>query len=309
MKDMRVTVASLRSELVDTEANVDRVRQVCVQAAGEGARLVFLPELMLTGHGGHPRMAENAEPVPDGPLSREVIALSARHGLCVCVGLAERCRGIVYNSQMVADRGEFVGLQRKVNLSGDEYCYFGAGERVEVFDIGDVRFGITICYDNHFPEMGLLHECHDVELVLAPHAARSGTWPSRPTKAFREERIRGQQQSWERTHRTRAVDHNVFVLVNNAVGPSTRGLRGVVANHAGTVMGVAPDGDVFLRTSVTDFVDEVVTVELKAARLRRNHAPSRNRRWDSVLRLLANGVRERRQGATAGPRPPGGTGA
>ena len=304
MKDMRVTVASLRSELVDTEANLDRVRQVCVQAAAERARLVFLPELMLTGHGGHPRMAGNAEPVPDGPLAQAVVQLSARHGLCVCVGLAERCHGIVYNGQMVADRGEYIGLQRKVNLSGDEYCHFGAGERVEVFDIGEVRFGVTICYDNHFPELALLHECHGVELILAPHAGRSGKWPSRPTRAFRLQKIRGQQESWERTHRARAVDHNVFVLVNNAVGPSTRGLRGVVANHAGTVMGVAPDGEVFLRTSATGFVDEVTTVELDAARLRSNHAPSRNRRWDSVLRMLGDGVRERRQLTAGSPQAP-----
>ena len=37
------------------------------------------------------------------------------------------------------DRGAYLGLQRKVNPSGDEYVYFGCGNDVPVFDIGDLR--------------------------------------------------------------------------------------------------------------------------------------------------------------------------
>ena len=59
---------------------------------------------------------------------------------------------------------------------------------------------------------------------------------------------------------------------------------------AGTVMGVAPNGEVLLRTSVTTFEDEIATVTLDADRRGRNHSPTRNRRWDTVLRLLQEGV-------------------
>ena len=68
MQDIRVTVASLRSVLADTAANLQRVKEACARASTDGARMILLPELMLTGHGGHPRMVENAEPVPAGPL-------------------------------------------------------------------------------------------------------------------------------------------------------------------------------------------------------------------------------------------------
>ena len=286
MNDVKVTVASLRSVLLDPQRNLELVRRTCRQAARDGAPLLFLPELMLTGHGGHPKMTENAEPVPDGPLCRAVLELSAEHRLGICVGLAELSHGVVYNSQIVVDRGEYLGLQRKVNLSGDEYCHFGAGEHVEAFDLGDLRFGISICYDNHFPELALIHSLNHVDLILAPHAGRTGEWPKRLTRAFRLERIREQQASWEVTHRAQACHHNVYVLVNNAVGPSTEGLADVVANHAGTVMGVEPGGEVFLRTAVDDFVDEVVTVELKADKRGPNHGPDRNRRLATVVRML-----------------------
>jgi predicted amidohydrolase len=286
MRDTRVTVASLRSVLIGPQENLALVRQAAAQAQIDGARMLFLPELMLTGHGGHPRMAGNAEPVPDGPLAREMLALSAQHNLCICVGMAELSCGMVYNSQIVVDRGRYLGLQRKINLSGDEYLHFGAGEAVPVFDIGDLRLGITICYDNHFPELALLHSLNHVDVILAPHAARTGAWPAELTPEFKASTIAERQRSWEQVHVARALDHNVYVLLNNAVGPATRGLENVVANHAGTVMGVAPDGEVLLRTAVTDFVDEVVTVELKAGKRVVNHGPTRNRRLATVVRLL-----------------------
>jgi predicted amidohydrolase len=290
MRSTQVTLASLRSVLIDPQWNLDQVRGAAAQAHADGARLLVLPELMLTGHGAHQKMTENAEPVPDGPLSQAVLEMSADLDLCICVGVAELADRVVYNSQIVVDRGEYLGLQRKMNLSGDEYCHFGAGDQVEVFDIGDLRFGITICYDNLFPELALLHSLHKVDLVLAPHAARTGEWPQDWTPEFCSRIIKQQQDSWEKVHRARAYDHNVYVLLCNAVGPSTRELEGVVANHAGTVMGVAPDGEVFLRSSASTFEDEIVTVTLDANARIVNHGPTRNRRPDTLMRLLRESI-------------------
>ena len=293
MQDTRVTVASLRSLLIDPQRNLALVKDSCAVAQADDARMLFLPELMLTGHGAHPKMADNADPVPDGPLSQAIVDLSREHNLCICVGIAEWSRNVVYNSQIVVDKGEYLGLQRKMNLSGDEYCYFGAGDRLETFDIGDIRFGIIICYDNHFPELALLHALDRVDLILSPHAARTGVWPDEWTPEFCAETIRKRQDGWEKLYRARASDHNVYVLANNAVGPSTEGLEDVVANHAGTVFGVAPGGEVFLRTSVSTFQDEIATVTLKEAKRARNHSPARNRRPDTVLRLFRERISDR----------------
>lgn len=283
MKDLKVTIASLKSILADPSENLNRVRSVCLTAEQAGARLLFLPELMLTGHGGHPKMYQNAEPVPDGPLCQEIIKLSARHNLCICVGMAELAHDLVYNSQIVVDQGKYLGLQRKINLSGDEYCFFAAGETIARFDIGDVRFGITICYDNHFPEIAVIHSLQHAELVLAPHAARIGTWPEVLSPEFCAGLIAKQQAAWEKVHRARAFDHNAFVLLNNAVGSATAGLENVIANHAGTVMGVDPAGDVFLRTAQTEIAEEVTTVELNGGLRNVNHNMTRNRRLLTVI--------------------------
>ncbi len=294
MKDIKVTVASVNSILIDPNENIKKVEQVCKEAHKAGARLVLLPECMLSGHGGHrPTMEANSEAVPEGPMSRAVLRMSNDYDLCICVGINERADGVIYNSIMVADRGKFLGVQRKINLSSDERRFFADGRKVEVFDIGDIRFGISICYDNNFPELALIHKLHDVDLILAAHASRTGVWPEPLTAEFCTERINAEQRKCEKLFVGNAFLYNIYILATNAVGSATQGIEGVVSNHAGTVFGVDPRGDCFLRTKAKDkIIEEIQTIELKAAKRRFNHHPTRNRDWMKVKVLLNNAFKE-----------------
>ena len=294
MTDAKVTLASLRSGLVDTQRNLQRVRDACARAEADGARVLLCPELQLTGHGAHDLMAQNAEPVPDGPMSREVLALSERHDLCLVVGLAELSGAVVYNTMLVADRGRLVGTQRKIHMSRDEYVYFGCGESVERFDIGELSFGITICYDNNFQELSLAHALHDVDVILAPHAARRGAWPAEPDAEFIRGMIELQQSGWKRMHSARAIEANAYVLICNVVGSAAEGLSGVVANHVGTVLAVAPDGEVLYGTQVDGLEDEIVTLQLSGSAREFNRGPTRSRRWGTSLRILEQAFAYRR---------------
>ena len=286
MNDCRVALAALPSLLADTEQNMRKTEEAIRFAAESSARLLMLPELMLTGHGAHPLMARNAEPVPGGPMSVRVLELSRTYDLCVCVGIAELRGSVVYNSMMVADRGDFLGCQSKLHLSGDEYCHFAPGQTVEVFDIDDLAFGITICYDSRFHELALLHNLNGAEAVLSAHAARFGDMPEPPDSGFMAEQIRRRQESWEMRYAAQAQDYNFFVLLCDAVGPSTAGLEGVVANHAGGTMAIDPAGRVIHRTAKTDFSEELAVVDLHAEALDFNHPPTRNRRLEVVTKLL-----------------------
>jgi predicted amidohydrolase len=81
-------------------------------------------------------MSSNAEPLPDGPLCQAVISMSKELNIAICVGIAELGSDLqVYNSQFVVDRGKFLGVQRKINLSGDEYQLPAA----------DIPCGLVIC--------------------------------------------------------------------------------------------------------------------------------------------------------------------
>ena len=195
---------------------------------------------------------------------------------------------------LVADRGRYLGVQRKIHMSRDEYVYFGCGESVERFDIGELSFGITICYDNNFQELSLAHALHDVDVILAPHAARRGEWPAEPDAGFLRGMIELQQSGWKRQHCARAIEANAYVLICNVVGPATEGLPGVVANHVGTVLAVAPNGDVIHETQVDGLEDEIVTLSLSASAREFNRGPTRSRRWGTSLRILEQAFAYRR---------------
>jgi predicted amidohydrolase len=294
MKDIKVTVAAMHSVLLDPNENVKKVEQACKQARKDGARLLLLPECMLSGHGGHrPTMEANSEAVPEGPMSQAVLKMSKDYDLCICVGINERADGVIYNSVMVADRGKFLGVQRKINLSSDERRFFADGSKVEVFDIGDIRFGISICYDNNFPELALIHKLHDVDLILAAHASRTGDWPEPMTAEFGAKLIKSEQKKDEKLYSGTAYLYNIYILSTNAVGSATEGIEGVVSNHAGTVFGVDPHGEVILRTKAQDeIIEEIQTVELKASKRLFNHHQTRNRDWMKVKSLLNRAFEE-----------------
>jgi len=294
MSDIKVTVAAMHSVLLDPNENLKKVEQAARAAHKAGARLLLLPECMLSGHGGHrPTMEANSEAVPEGPMSRAVLKMSKDYDLCICVGINERADGVIYNSVMVADRGKFLGVQRKINLSSDERRFFADGSRVEVFDIGDVRFGITICYDNNFPEITLIHKLNDVDLILAAHASRTGIWPSPLTPEFCADRIKAEQRKYNKLFIGTAYFYNIFILATNAVGSATEGIEAVVSNHAGTVFGVDPSGEVILRTKAKDkIIEEIHTVELKASKRRFNHHQTRNRDWLKVKTLLSRAFKQ-----------------
>ena len=282
MKDIKVTVAAMKSILIDPNENLKQLEKACEVAQKDGARLLFLPECMLTGHGGHrPTVEKNAEHLPEGPLSRAVLKMSEEYQLCIVVGIGERADGVVYNSPMVLDNGNLHGAHSKKKLSPDERRLF------------DVRFGITICYDNSFPEIAMIHKLHDVDLILAPHASRTGVWPDVLTPEFCAEKIKAEQNKHEKMYRGRAYFYNVYILSTNAVGSATEGIEGVVSNHAGTVFGVNPNGNVILRTSATDkFIDEIHTIELKASERRFNHHSTRNRNYMKVKAMLNKAFEE-----------------
>jgi len=86
----------------------------------------------------------------------------------------------------------------------------------------------------------------------------------------------------------------VFVLVANAVGPSTEGLEGVVvSNHAGTLLAVEPDGKVLASSAASRIEEEIVTVTLEAGKRKINHPPERNRRLPTVVAMFEQRLRER----------------
>ena len=262
MHDFTIALVQHGSPVGHKQANLDSTTAWVHKAKKQGAALVCLPELNLTGHAGHPAMVTDAEPVPGGECVDRLCKLAAELGLYICAGIAEDDRGIHYNTQFVVGPDGYIGKQRKVHLSADEYYYFRGGTDLPVFDLPVARVGIIICYDNLLPEMSRSLAVKGAELLLCPHAARLGKWPRQA--GDRRKAVQGVKDNWRLVHRCRAYDNGCYVAVCNTAGRSAVGIRGVEANHAGGCLVVDPSGQVMAESRTKDVRDEILVVRLQA---------------------------------------------
>src|SRR5881397_3455333 len=94
MHDIRVATVQFQHAPGDKAYNLGRVRHFVTEAARAGAEMIAFPEMCLTGYW-HVRKLSRAafealaEPVPDGPCTRELLQLSRDHGMTIGAGLLE----------------------------------------------------------------------------------------------------------------------------------------------------------------------------------------------------------------------------
>jgi len=260
MRSFKIALVQHGSPVGHKKKNLAATAAWVKKAKKKGAAFVCFPELGITGHAGCPEMVDEAEPVPGGPCVEVLHDLARELDITICAGIAEDDRGIHYNTQFIVGPEGYVGKQRKVHLSGDEYFYFRGGTDLPVFDLPLARVGIIICYDNGFPEMSRCLAVKGAELILAVHAARFGRWPR--DAAGRRRAVRQHKEGWRRTQSCRANDNGTYVALCNTAGRSATGIRGVEANHAGGCMVVNPNGAVVAESRSRDIRDEMIVVAL-----------------------------------------------
>ncbi len=85
MRDIRVATVQFQHAAGDKPYNFGRIRHFVTEAARARVELIAFPEMCLTGYwhvGKLSRAAFEAlaEPVPDGPSTRDLLDLSREHG-------------------------------------------------------------------------------------------------------------------------------------------------------------------------------------------------------------------------------------
>lgn len=212
---MTVAVCQLWIDIDDPDGNRRRVVTAVDDAAGRGAELVVLPELVTSGYvfADLAEARERAEPV-DGPTVTLLTELSARHGIVLVGGFCERSDGErPFNSLAVLDHGRRLAVYRKTHLWGTEKAVFAVGDQrapVVATSVGSVA--AMICYDLEFPEMVRDVALRGAQIVVAP-----SNWPSNSPPA-------GERAPEVVKAQAAAAVNRVFVVVADRVG-AERGVQ------------------------------------------------------------------------------------
>ncbi|HHV72915.1 MAG TPA: hypothetical protein GXX38_09985 [Clostridia bacterium] len=203
-KEVCVAAVQMRSITENKEANLKKSVEFIKKAAAQGAQIICLPELFITGYElNREGFLRNAERL-DGPTISTLSNLAKELGVYIIAPLPEQgdLTGVIYNSAVLLDRwGEIVGVFRKTQLWAKEKLYFRPGDRLPVFDTEYGKIGILICYDAEFPEIGRRLALQGAEIFFIPSA-----WTI------------GYKHTWDTALAARCLENTVFGVGVNMVG-------------------------------------------------------------------------------------------
>ncbi|WP_229051795.1 carbon-nitrogen hydrolase family protein [Aeromicrobium sp. Leaf350] len=218
---MKVAVAQLASVAGDVEANVATAVEAVARA--EGAELLVLPELFLTGYTLPPPVIE-----ADDPRLLPLQDAAVAGGTLVLAGAAIAGRGAPTLSTLAFGGAEVQRVYDKQHLSGGEQDCFAPGESGTVLDLSSAPVGLATCYDTSFPEHGRA-------------AADAGALVYAASIAF----FAGSEHRRDLYTRARALDNGFFVAVGALVGECGGAeFCGGAAIHdpEGRTLAAVPDG-------------------------------------------------------------------
>lgn len=210
----------------DARELADVLRGAIDQAAAEGARVVFLPEITLLRYPADTPAGANpgamAEDLADGPTFALAAEAATANGVYVHASLYEKAPaedGLGFNTAiLVSPAGELVGRTRKLHIpiSAGYYedTYFraapGDGNPYPVYEPDGLgaRIGMPTCWDEWFPEVARNYSLGGAEIVVYPTAI--GSEPKFP--AF------DTQPLWQQVIVANGINSGLFMVVPNRTG-------------------------------------------------------------------------------------------
>jgi predicted amidohydrolase len=146
--------------------------ELAERAFADGAELVVLPELVVSGYGTDPAVLAEVAERADGPTARAWTEVARRHGGHICGGLAERDGERLFNSAVLVGPDGIVGHYRKLHLFREEKHAFTPGDRgLPVLNLpGGPAVGICICYDLRFVEVVRALSLKGADVICVPTA-------------------------------------------------------------------------------------------------------------------------------------------
>ena len=252
MKVAAVQLTSTRNVTENQELALAKIRE----AAGNGARLIVLPEATAQNFRSG-RLDEQAQTL-EGPFATAIQALAEELEVTVVVGMfcpadtVERdgkTINRVTNTALIAGPGVLGGYDKIHTYDAFDYRESDtvlAGESLVAFDVDDLVVGVATCYDIRFPEQFKELASQGAQLIVVPTS-----WADGP----------GKLEQWRLLTAARALDSISYIV---AAGQSRPGGDAEAGNPSGpTGIGhstiVDPNG---VRMAEAGYEDDILYADI-----------------------------------------------
>jgi predicted amidohydrolase len=243
VNSMKVAAVQFDVRLGDVAHNSRTIRAMTEDAVRQGAGLVVFPECALCGYCFPDLSSALPSAFPVACVATEQLAATcARLDCHVVFGMLERFEDRLYNSAVLMGPTGLIGVYRKTHLPFlgiDRFLAAGDGP-FEVFNVGDLRIGLNICYDANFSEVARCLALLGADLIVLPT-----NWVVGP----------GSLCTVNHVLHARALEHKVYYLAANRVGSEGGfvflGRSKIVAPDGETLAEAPSDGPAIIHASVT----------------------------------------------------------
>jgi nitrilase len=224
----------------DKLANIVQAYEMCEEALTHKSQLVLLPEVF--NFRGDLRNKECLKAVSEnipGPSTEKFILLAKKHKASILLGsIIEKADSKhAYNTSVFIDpKGSITTKYRKIHLFDAtindklvrEADCFKAGQKPMMVKVGEMKLGLSICYDLRFPQLYQGYTSRGANILTVPSCFTRKTG----------------EAHWQTLLCARAIENLSYVLAPNQVGTDIRGL------HAhGHSMIVSPWGEIIAEGS------------------------------------------------------------
>ena len=213
-----VTVAATQMACSwDLAGNIARAEKLIREAAGKGAQIILIQELVEAPYFCQNQIAEFfdlAKPLEGNPLIAHFSKLAAELGVVLPISFFEKAGPTFFNSIAIIDAdGCVLGLYRKSHIpDGPGYTekfYFSPGDTgFKVWQTRYAKIGVGICWDQWFPEAARSMALMGAELLFYPTAI--GSEPQDPTI--------DSAAHWQRVMQGHAGANLMPVIASNRIG-------------------------------------------------------------------------------------------
>ena len=252
MKVAAVQLTSTGNITENQELALAKIRE----AAGNGARLIVLPEATSQNFRSG-RLDEQAQTL-EGPFATAIQALAEELEVTVVAGMfcpadtVERegkTINRVTNTALIAGPGVLGGYDKIHTYDAFDYRESDtvlAGESLVAFDVDDLIVGVATCYDIRFPEQFKELASQGAQLIVVPTS-----WADGP----------GKLEQWRLLTAARALDSTSYIV---AAGQSRPGGGAEAGNPSGpTGIGhstiVDPNG---VRMAEAGYEDDILYADI-----------------------------------------------
>lgn len=182
MNTYRIALANIRFPAT-REESVTLAEDAIAQASQEQADIVCFPECFVPGYRGM-----NTAVLPPDRVFLErawsrIASAAAKANVTVILGTERVVGAAVLASALVINRaGTIAGFQDKVQLDPSEDTIYSPGSGRQVFQTGELKFGIAICHEGwRYPETVRVAVQRGAHVVFHPHFHWAEPGSYRPT--------------------------------------------------------------------------------------------------------------------------------